>query len=250
MRSSFGTNEGAPRRVAKVRAWSTSAGAGGVAGDEKEPVSGGSPGEHDLGAWLDALEVDEVPAKADEGEASPHAARDAEELTMVLAEVARERQARSTDLPVLLERGAAARVAPPPRRFDARVLAEWLLSGSQQHAVLEAEPAALVAAQLRADALSEELLARLLEGVVAGPFGRDELATRGPSNRGLLALLALQLYVHEVRRRVRRPEPEEGPNSVPEPAVVRDARLLEKLAVPHEGARPLGERRPRGRPRR
>jgi len=207
-------------------------------------------GERDLGAWLEALDVEEPALEVAPGEPSRHAVRDADELAMVLEEVVRERRGAGAEAPPSLARRPVSRSTPPPRRFDARTLAERLLAESQQHAILEAEPAELLAAQLGTDALSEELLARLLEGIVVGPFGHDELASRGPSERGLLALLALQLYAHEARRRVRRNEPEEAPPPAPEPAVVRDARLLEMLAVPHEGARPLDERRPRGRPRR
>jgi hypothetical protein len=207
-------------------------------------------GERDLGEWLEALDVEEPALEVAPGELSRHAVRDADELAMVLEEVVRERRGSGTEVTQSLVRRSSPRTTAPACRFDARTLAERLLAESQQHAILEAEPADLLAAQLGTDALSEELLARLLEGIVVGPFGHDELASRGPTERGLLALLALQLYVHEARRRVRRNEPEEAPPPAPEPAVVRDARLLESLATPHEASRPLGERRPRGRPRR
>jgi hypothetical protein len=206
--------------------------------------------ERDLGAWLDALEPDEPEMQPLEGLPSWRARCEADELSLVLEEVSRERRGHELGPMPMGDRGTATLASTSTPRFDARKLAERLLAESQQHAILEAEPADLLAAQLGTDALSEELLAHLLEGIVTGPFGCDEFAARGPTERGLLALLALQLYVHEARSRVRRSDPEEAAEPVPEPAVVRDARLLEMLAVPHAASRPLGERRPRGRPRR
>jgi hypothetical protein len=206
--------------------------------------------ERDLGAWLEALEAGEPELSPGHGAPSWRSLLEADELSLALEEVSRERIAHDAEPAPMAARRMNARGTAAIPRFDARTLAERLLAESQQHAILEAAPADLLAAQLGTDALSEELLARLLEGIVTGPFGSDEFAVRGPTERGLLALLALQLYVHEARSRVRRNEPEEAPPPAPEPAVVRDARLLEKLAVPHAASRPLGERRPRGRPRR
>jgi hypothetical protein len=205
----------------------------------------------DLDAWLDALDEDDQPGIGEHEESatlSPRALREADELELALAEVC-PRLRGEVATPFIAPR-ASRRPLGRPARFDARALAERLLAESQQHAVLEAEPAELLAAQLGSDALSEELLARLLEGVVPTSTGRDTLAAHGPTERGLLALLALQLYVHEARRRTAAPPVPESTPVPTEPAVVTDARLLQVLAVPHAASRPLGERRPRGRPRR
>lgn len=248
MKPPIGTNEGDPQGAPLDGACSARSSSEAAVNTARGAVA--SPDECDLGAWLDALEPGEPEPLPLAGQPSWRSLCEAEELSMVLEEVVRERRGHESAPAQMTGRRSAPRGATPSPRFDARTLAERLLAESQQHAILEAEPADLLAAQLGTDALSEELLARLLEGIVSGPFGSDEFAARGPTERGLLALLALQLYVHEARSRVRRNEPEAVPPPTPEPAVVRDARLLETLAVPHAASRPLGERRPRGRPRR
>jgi hypothetical protein len=250
MKPRHGNEQGDPRGAAVDGMTSARSGRLEAPGAEPERLETqvGSP-MTDLGAWLEALEddgpvVETVPC----GARSEKALLEAQELAVALAEVrplTREHAAASLAVPRSTKRHSA-----PAQRFDSRTLAERLLAESQQHAVLEAEPAELLAAQLGSDALSEELLARLLEGVVQGPFGNDTLAAHGPAEKGLLALLALQLYVHQSRRRSVAVEPPAAPEAPTEPGVVRDARLLEVLAVPHAASRPLGERRPRGRPRR
>ena len=202
----------------------------------------------DLVAWLDALESNEPDwadeRTSDETVVAAHG-REAHELLLALATVDPQRPS--------LAPSAARRPRPsgrmPSRHFDARVLAERLLAETQRSAVLGADPEELFAAQVGADAFSQEILERLLGGLAVYPHGDDERALTGPTERGLLALLALQLYVHEASRRPQSPSVEHGPQTEVTTPVVHDTRLLEALAVPHEASRPLGERRPRGRPR-
>jgi hypothetical protein len=202
----------------------------------------------DLVAWLDALESNEPEwadeRTSDESFAATHG-REAQELLLALATVEPQRPS--------LAPSAARRSRPsgrvPSRHFDARVLAERLLADTQRSAVLGADPEELFAAQVSADAFSHDVLERLLGGLAGYPHGDDEGAFTGPTERGLLALLALQLYVHEASRRPRSPSVEHEPQTDVTTPVVHDMRLLESLAVPHEASRPLGERRPRGRPR-
>lgn len=207
----------------------------------------------DLGAWIAALDdhepiVETVPS----GARSERALLEAQELAAALAELRPRVAARPPRVALTTPRVSKRSSTPPlsARHFDARTLAERLLEESHRHAVLEAAPAELLAAQLGSDALSEELLARLLEAIVQGPFGDDATAAHGASEKGLLALLALQLYVQRPRRRSIVAVSPEPPHAPMNPGVVRDARLLHVLAVPHAASRPLGERRPRGRPRR
>lgn len=204
----------------------------------------------DLAAWLDGLaDEDDSVAVVDAPEAAPRGCREAEELLLALAAVERPR-------PVTMARSvrstatAHASAEVLARRFDARRLAERLLADSQQYAVLAADPSDLLAAQAGLDALSEDLLAQLLTGLAGAPTGTDVAAAVGAGERGLLALLALQLYVQETKARQER-RPSETPLDPRHDALgERDERLLQVLAVPHAASRPLGERRPRGRPRR
>ena len=204
----------------------------------------------DLAAWLDGLaDEDDSVAVADEPEAAPRGCREAEELLLALAAVERPRPV-TTALPVRATATPRLPVDSLARRFDARRLAERLLADSQQHAVLAADPFDLLAAQAGLDALSEDLLAQLLTGLAGAPTGDDMAAAVGAGERGLLALLALQLYVQGTKVRQER-RPSETPLDPRHVALgERDERLLEVLAVPHAASRPLGERRPRGRPRR
>ena len=64
-------------------------------------------------------------------------------------------------------------------------------------------------------------------------LGVDDNADALRLDPELLALLALQLYVHQSRRRSIVAEPSVAPEAPPEPAVVRDSRLLQALALPH-----------------
>lgn len=212
----------------------------------------------DLAAWLERLEDgDELgsePAR-DAGRAPAEVVRvcpEAEELLLALAEVCpAPRGARAKEAASLLETPATARDGHrAPRRFDARLLAERLLAESQQHAVASAAPADLLAAQGGLDALSEDLLAELLAGLAVTATSSDSASTVGSHERGLLALLALQLYVHETKARQARRVPEVPTEAHVDAHGEDDERLLEALAVPHAASMPIGERRPRGRPRR
>ncbi len=205
----------------------------------------------DLAAWLDGLTAadDDGAAPPDGPEGPHHVCPEADELLLALAEVDRRPRTPS----VRPSRSAQTLGAPPQTlalRYDARLLAERLLAESQQHAVLEAEPFELLEAQGGLDAMSEDLLARLLAGLAASPLGADVGASVGAAERGLLALLALQLYVQESKVRQARRPADPNPVTQADPVGERDERLLEVLAVPHAASRPLGERRPRGRPRR
>lgn len=204
----------------------------------------------DLAAWLDGLTADDDGAALPDGPEGPqHVCPEADELLLALAEVDRlprtpsRRPARSA-----LTGGSPSQ--PLARRYDARLLAERLLADSQHHAVLEADPFELLEAQCGLDAMSEDLLARLLTGLATSPLGADVGASVGATERGLLALLALQLYVQEAKVRQARRPADPNPVTQADPVAERDERLLEVLAVPHAASRPLGERRPRGRPRR
>ncbi len=206
----------------------------------------------DLAAWLEELADDRDDDHDDGGaprvdDSAPlRSCREAEELLLALAQV--DGAPRRASLRP--ERRGGADLVPPVRRYDARVLAERLLAETQQHAVLAAPSADLLAAQAGLDSISEDLLARLLSGLSAPRVGSDVASAVGGTERGLLALLALQLYVERTKLRRERRFVEKVPTAQPDPVGARDERLLEVLAVPHAASRPLGERRPRGRPRR
>ena len=206
-----------------------------------------------LGA-LDALDREWMDPNFDgcDDEAAPcaEACREAEELLTALADVATSKRRHGQ-----VERAPHVASSSPHgptgwRSFDARILAERLLAESRWEPLRETDPAELLAAQLGLGAIGEELLARLLEGLVAGPHGSDEASPERPLERGLLLLLALELHAHEARGR-NVPPVTRGPRAPEEkPPRHADGRLLEVLAVPHAASRPVAEKRPRGRPRR
>lgn len=216
----------------------------GVAGAVVEPRAPMA----DLAAWLETFGDDDELAASPRDVDAARPCHEAEELLLALAEVdaqPRPREARASRSSLATAPGKFV-----ARRYDARLLAERLLAESQQHAVLAAAPTDLLAAQSRLDAMSEDLLAQLLAGLAAAPLESDVASSLGGPERGLLALLALQLYVQESKVRQSRRPVDTGPVSSPPVGGERDERLLEVLAVPHAASRPLGERRPRGRPRR
>jgi hypothetical protein len=173
---------------------------------------------------------------------------EAEELLLALAEV--EAAPRAREVRAVRASFATAPANLATRRYDARVLAERLLAESQHHAVLSAAPTDLLAAQANLDAMSEDLLAQLLASLAAGSYGSDGVPSMGGHERGLLALLALQLYVQESKVRQARRRVDATLLHAARVGGDEDERLLEVLAVPHAASRPVGERRPRGRPRR
>lgn len=208
----------------------------------------------DLAAWLDALdpvdvfECDSLDSFDEEDGASNPDCREADELLLALAVVDSAPRVNAESSANFARMVPFVRQGLPSRQFDARVLAERLLAEIQQHDVFDAHPEALLAAHVGTASLSLEALDRLLEGLATTSQGCDEGALTGASERGLLALLALQLYVHEAASRPRVRHVVQEPQDEVVAPVVHDSRLLESLAVPHEATRPLGERRPRGRP--
>lgn len=209
----------------------------------------------DLATWLDALDQDSsyvVHGEPDEGcPASDRHGAEADELVLALATLATLAPAARPSRrppPRDVRPDGPAKFRGKPELFDRNVLAERMLLEGQRHAVEQAVPDELLLAHVGTAALSAEVMRRLLSGLAGFGHGSDEAAVAGPGERGLLALLTLELYAADSRKRhaLSQAVPE-IPQNAAAPSM-GDDRLRQTLALPHEATRPLGERRPRGSP--